>query len=322
MNFEEVSLESRPCLFGCEPNDELVLIGFDRLYNLPGQFQIVKCRTCGLMRTNPRPTAETIGFYYPDNYGPYEATRVDATEDAEVQQLSWKRRIKQLVKLNIDCLPRLEPGRVLEIGCASGGFLHRMARQGWIVQGIEFSETAASSARSLGHSVYAGALEAAPDPKQKYDLVVGWMVLEHLHAPIDALKKLHSWTRPDGWLAISIPNAGSFQLRVFKSAWFHLHLPHHLFHYNRRTLTKVLEAGGWKVERIFYQRVLGDLIASFGNVLTDRRLFTRLAAKLSSYPRWEGNLYLILYPLAYVLSIFGQTGSMTVWARRREIIQK
>ena len=144
------------------------------------------------------------------------------------------------------------------------------------------------------------------------------MVVEHLHAPIQALKKLHSWTCPDAWLAISIPNCGSFQWRVFKNAWFHLELPRHLFHFNRRTLTQVLAAGGWRVERIFYQRVLGDLIASLGNALYDRVLFTKLAKKLSSYPEWEGNLYLLMYPLAWVLSIFGQSGAMTVWARRNE----
>ena len=127
---DQVSLESCACPLGCEANDELMLVGFDRVHNLPGEFQVVKCRTCGLMRTNPRPTAATIGFYYPDNYRPYETTRIDVTAEAEVQRVSWKREIKQLIELNVDCLPRLPPGRMLEIGSASGAFLNRMAGQG------------------------------------------------------------------------------------------------------------------------------------------------------------------------------------------------
>jgi predicted SAM-dependent methyltransferase len=147
---------------------------------------------------------------------------------------------------------------------------------------------------------------------------VGWMVLEHLHDPVKALRKLHNWTSPGGWLVISLPNAGSFELSVFQSAWFHLHLPHHLYHYSPRTLGRVMEAGGWTIKKVFHQRLMSGLLASSGYALRDRGLFPRLADKLISFPEWEGNLYLILYPLAYLLSILGQSGSMTVWAKRRD----
>ena len=52
--------------------------------------------------------------------------------------------------------------------------------QGWEVEGIEFPETASEVASSLGYKVHRGPLETAPEPEQKYDLVVAWMVLEHL----------------------------------------------------------------------------------------------------------------------------------------------
>jgi len=322
MKYEEVILESRPCPLGCTQGDEVVLLGHDRLYGLPGEFRVVKCRACGLARTDPRPTPETMGFYYPDNYGPYESTRINLAEATNDGRPSLKRSIgrgvKRLFKLNLDPLPRLPPGRLLEIGSASGAFLHRMAGAGWEVQGIEFSETASSAARSLGHPVYTGALENAPEPQRKYDLVVGWMVLEHLHDPVEALRKLHNWTSPGGWLVVSLPDADSFGLAAFKSAWFHLHLPNHLYHYTPRTLKRVMEAGGWTIKKVFHQRLASDFVASTGYALRERGLFPRLAAKLISFPEWEGNLYLILYPVAYVLSILGQTGSMTVWAKRRD----
>jgi 2-polyprenyl-3-methyl-5-hydroxy-6-metoxy-1,4-benzoquinol methylase len=322
MRYDEVIMESRPCPLGCAPDDEVVLMGHDRLYGLPGEFQVVRCRACSLIRTDPRPTPATMSFYYPDNYGPYESTRLNrakATGGGRPSRIRiFGRSLKRLFKLNVDSLPRLRPGRLLEIGSASGAFMHRMAGAGWEVQGIEFSETAASSARALGYPVYAGALEDAPEPQSKYDLVVGWMVLEHLHDPVKALRKLHDWTNAGGWLVVSLPNAGSFELPVFKSAWFHLHLPHHLYHYNERTLCKVMEAGGWTIKKVFHQRLVSDLLASVGYALLDRGLFSWLAHRLVSFPEWEGNLYLVLYPFAYVLSILGQSGSMTVWATRRD----
>lgn len=52
----EVLLENvAACPLGCPPTDETILVGRDRLYNLPGEFTVVKCRTCGLKRTNPMP---------------------------------------------------------------------------------------------------------------------------------------------------------------------------------------------------------------------------------------------------------------------------
>ena len=58
----EILLESAACPIGCPPTDETILVDRDRLHNLPGEFTVVKCRNCGLMRTNPRPTPETNSF--------------------------------------------------------------------------------------------------------------------------------------------------------------------------------------------------------------------------------------------------------------------
>src|SRR5436190_7312462 len=66
-----LALEERPCPLGCAQADEPVLVARDRLHGRPGEFRVVRCRACGLMRTNPRPTAASIGRYYPDEYGPF-----------------------------------------------------------------------------------------------------------------------------------------------------------------------------------------------------------------------------------------------------------
>lgn len=319
---EDIVLDNHPCPLGCQLDDQPMLVGHDRLHNLPGEFQVVRCRACGLMRTDPRPTPETIGFYYPDDYGPYQDTRVNPNKGAEDQRPLWRRFVtrfrEQTIKFNSDRLPPLRTGRMLEIGCASGAFLHRMAGEGWEVEGIEFSEKAANSARSLGYRVHTGALETAPDPDKNYDLVVGWMVLEHLHDPVLALRKLRSWTRPGGWLVFSVPNAGSFEFSVFRSAWHATELPRHLYHYTPKALAKVLETGGWKIEKIFYQRVLGDLIASCGYILKDRNIAPSFAEELIKVPERTGRLYYALYPIACLLSIFGQSSRMTIWARRED----
>jgi SAM-dependent methyltransferase len=313
---DSVELESSPCPLGCKGEDSVVLTGYDRLNHLPGAYNVVRCIDCGLMRTNPRPTPETMGFYYPDNYGPYRSTRINP-DRRDNGQLSFCRGwVKSIFRFNSTCLPRLQPGRVLEIGCASGSFLHAMALKGWDVEGLEFSEKAVHAARTLGYKIYRNTLETAPDPVRSYDLIVGWMVFEHLHNPVLALQKLHRWIRSGGWLVLSVPNAGSREFKIFKDRWYALQLPNHLYHYTPVTLQRLFNREGWRIVKIFHQRTLSNLIASSGYWLGERNIFKKISDRLVRYPDDARRMQYVLYPLALILSFIGETGRMTVWARR------
>jgi 2-polyprenyl-3-methyl-5-hydroxy-6-metoxy-1,4-benzoquinol methylase len=318
VRFEDVIFESCPCPLGCKPNDELIVTAGDRINGLPGLFRVVRCQDCGLMRTDPRPTPSTIGFYYPDDYGPYLGTRAVSGLNSNRPPL-WKRRLRQAFKrvAQTDYLPLMEPGRMLELGCASGAFLQRMARDGWDVTGIEFSAAAAKAARCLGFQVHAGLLETAPDPEQPFDLVAGWMVFEHLHDPIGALRILHPWLKRDGWLVLAMPNAASIERAIFRDRWLAYHLPNHLFHFTPASLAMILDKGGFKLERVFHQRLLSNAIASTGYLLKDRKAAAHLAERLIKFPERGKKLHYVLFPLAFALSMFGQTGRMTVWARKK-----
>lgn len=313
---EMVSMESKVCPLGCSSNDEIVLFGYDLLHNLPGKFTVVKCNNCGLMRTNPRPTQETIGFYYPEDYGPYHGTKIKHVKnnnDTAINKL--KKIIENIVNFNIRQLPELPPGKMLEIGCASGSFLHEMAEKGWQVEGIEFSSTASDSARALGYLVHSGSLETAPEPSQKFDLVVGWMVFEHLHEPIDGLKKLRDWSSDDAHLVFTVPNAASLEFKIFKKYWYALQLPTHLFHFTPDTISAVLSASGWRLQKIYHQRVITNLVVSLGYVLREKG-FTSIANKFIQFPKSSGKWQYVLFPVAWIFSLFGQTGRMTIHARR------
>src|SRR6266545_1035326 len=284
------SLEDWDCPLGCPRGDDFVLEGRDRLHELPGRFQVVRCRSCGLLRTNPRPTASAMSSYYPDDYGPYAGTRI--REEHPDTRSGWRRWLSDIVAGITDRdtqrLPPLPPGRLLEIGSASGSYLQQMSKAGWDVEGIEFSENAAAQARAAGYRVRSGTVEAAAEPKEPFDLVVAWMVLEHLHDPVLALRRIREWTSPGAWLVASVPNAGCWELRAFSDAWYALHLPNHLWHPTVPTLSRVLERAGWKLERVVFHRDLRDLVGSLGYVMEDRGWLPRLAARLKAFPEAGG----------------------------------
>ena len=64
--------EETKCPVCNHDNTARVFIGRDRLCKKEGQFQAVQCKLCGLIYTNPRPTQETMGYFYPPSYAPYQ----------------------------------------------------------------------------------------------------------------------------------------------------------------------------------------------------------------------------------------------------------
>jgi 2-polyprenyl-3-methyl-5-hydroxy-6-metoxy-1,4-benzoquinol methylase len=292
---------------GCAAADEFVLTGHDRLYGLPGEFSVVRCRVCGLLRTDPRPTQSGISCYYPENYEPHQV----GSPGKGLHRSRLRERASQLLGVGGQRLPPLPPGRMLEIGCANGAFLEVMRVQGWQVEGVEPCERPAAAARARGFAVDSQPIEELSRPDSSFDLVVGWMVLEHLHHPVTVLQKLRSWTRPGGWLVISTPDLSGLDFRLFGTCSYSLDLPRHLHHFTSRTLHRILRKGGWTVQKRFYHRTLNSLLASAGCALQERRRIPPLAHWLV-----HGRSRAWLYPAAWVLALAGQTGRITVWARR------
>lgn len=305
-------IEGAPCVLGCDTASVAVVEGGDRELGLPGHFAVVRCRRCGLMRTDPRPTRAAMAGYYPSSYAPFRPP--GPARERERGGLAVA--IRRIVRLHERDIPPGPTGRALEVGCASGAYLSVLRRAGWDVSGIEFSQDAAATARAQGFDVTVGPLETVPLPSKPVDLVVAWMVLEHLHDPVVALRRLRSIVQPHGWLACSVPDAGSLERRVFGRHWYALQLPRHLHHFDLSTLSQVLEAGGWTVQEVKRQRVLLNLVGSLGRVLEDRRGPLGAAGRrLATFPSRARRFNVIAYPVAVLLAAVGQTGRMTVWAR-------
>lgn len=308
-----VELEEVACPLGCGSRDRVVLEGTDWIYGIPGKFAVVRCERCGLMRTSPRPTSETIAAYYPSNYGPHAVGQLPAPGDEP--RRSWKSSLRALFEFNTERIPNVVPGRLLEVGCATGTFLDAMRSRGWDVTGIERSQHAADVARRKGLRVLTTPIESAPLANETFDLIVAWMALEHFHEPVAALRRLRDWITPQGCLAASVPDASAFGLRIFGASWYALGLPVHLFHFTPQTLRKVLEASGWRLERVHHQRLMNNILPSVGRVLSRVPVLRAASQPLIAFPERTGYHNYALYPLAAALAAMHQTGAITFWAK-------
>jgi SAM-dependent methyltransferase len=312
-----VVLEECNCPLGCSKDDGVILRGFDRINNIPGQFTLVRCNHCELMRTNPRPTPETISAYYPSSYGPYLGT---IARKPSLTRFLLSSLVKKFIDFRVEAIPDIKRGYALEFGCASGSYLCKLAIEGWIPVGIEFSRDAADRARDLGFEVYVGAIENISLPESKFDLVVGWMVLEHLHQPVEVLKSMHIATNKGAWMAISVPNCADLSFVKFCGDWFPLQLPTHLFHFTPSSLRKVLDAGGWEIKRCMHQRIIVDWLLSIALARLALRPQCHWAQLVLRLPEGRTGLLLnlLLYPFALITSSLGVGTRMTVWAQRKD----
>jgi len=107
-------------------------------------------------------------------------------------------------------------GRVLDLGCASGGLLALLRPHASHLAGLELSATAARAAAAVADEVVAGALEAPglPFEPASFDLVILADVLEHLADPVAALRRATGWARPGAAVLVSVPNVAHWQARL------------------------------------------------------------------------------------------------------------
>ena len=108
----------------------------------------------------------------------------------------------------VDFLPRI--GRVLEVGCGSGGMLAAASKQGIAIEGVDiaFRWLVAARARlgSKQNQVYAANGERLPWSDASFSCVFADSVLEHLDDPPAALREWYRVTKPGAALVLVSPN--------------------------------------------------------------------------------------------------------------------
>lgn len=253
----------------------------DRLFGAGGTWTLVQCtsRACGLIWLNPMPLEEDIARAY-ENYYTHE-DRVRAQSSVLLQLYAAAKRgylhrrygyfphaqsvasrlagwllylhpgRRAVVDFSVMWLQRKAGGRLLDVGCGSGDFLHDMQALGWQVEGVDFDPAAASNAGAKGVRVYAGSLASQHFPDESFDAITLSHFIEHVHEPQQLLEECRRILKPGGRLVMVTPNTESYGHRRYRDAWMHLDPPRHLHLFNCGTLECLTERAGLQVERVF-----------------------------------------------------------------------
>ena len=205
------------------------------------EFNIVTCTRCQLGITNPRPNQESIGRYY-------ESPRYISHSGGTASLID---RLYKIVRSynagkKLDLISRFATTpHILDYGCGTGHFLQSAIKRRWSGAGVE------PSAEARKH--ISPNLEIHSNLQQvttSFHVITLWHVLEHVHNLRDTLTDLRQRLKPGGIIFIAVPNHESFDALHYGKYWAGYDVPRHLWHFNKGSLTQLLESNHFRLLQI------------------------------------------------------------------------
>lgn len=235
----------------CGSENFVHLFSASHYLSYPEEFNIVKCKDCGLVFLNPRPDDEELNKYYSPEYF------------SEVAEPGFFKRCFALDKVRL--IKNLKSrGRLLDVGCGRGEFLQQMEDYGWEVWGVDTSAVACkyTQERLRNGKIFNQDLLTSNLPEAYFDIVTFWHSLEHLKDPFSSLTEARRILKEDGILVIACPNFSSFSSKFFKRRWYALDTPFHLYQFSPLTLQKLLKRAGFRISKLSYgQDLFSDMVS-------------------------------------------------------------
>lgn len=232
----------------------------DRMFDIPGIFDVKRCRRCGLVFFDPQPTKEILKKHYPDQQYYSYKIEIKGLSGLISQFRSYliKHYYKPTIYSRVFSLivqgvpgipkkPRKVTARILDVGCGSGKTLALLQGLGWNVYGLEIDKNAVriALARGLVNVKLGGYEKIANFPNNYFDCIRLYHVIEHIPNPRDCLQLIRKKLKPGGEVILGTPNSDSTVGKLFGKFWYNLDIPRHLFIFSPKTLSMIAKSEGF-----------------------------------------------------------------------------
>jgi len=198
---------------------------------------IVACRDCGFVFKSVQPTAHYLEQHYvqlPRDY--IERVAEEFTEHREDYRVAREILLK--------AFPR--GAAILDVGCATGYFLHSLGKA-WEKDGLEIFHLAAERARQRGDiSVHECEIGSAGFASESFDVVCSFDVVEHLPDPRAFFREAHRILKPSGWLLLGTGDSRSAGALLSGNRWAYFSIPEHVSFFNKSSLSIGLRKVGFR----------------------------------------------------------------------------
>ncbi|MEE2673391.1 MAG: class I SAM-dependent methyltransferase [Myxococcota bacterium] len=218
--------------------------GYEERFEKLGR-RFLACRQCGLVRIEPMPSAESLEAYYQNEYGGGRYT--EFAEAESMRRLIATHRIER-IQGHLDDESR--SGRWLDVGCTTGDFIAACVETGAKGEGVDISSEAVAQATRRGLVAHHSRIEDF-SPSSPYRVITAFDVIEHLLDPRSFVRRLRSWLCDDGCLVLTTPDVSSiFPRWLMRSHWFYYWPDEHLFYFDPKTISRLLEEEGFAVAEV------------------------------------------------------------------------
>lgn len=180
-------------------------------------------------------------------------------------------------------------GNLLDLGCGVGLFLESInetAHFRWRFYGVDInSKLIKVVKRRLGRNVsslYTGRLTSLKLKKNYFDCVTCFDVLEHDDKLELTLKEIKRILKPSGVLLIQSPNYRSVMAYLSGSLWDWWAVPDHIFHFDAKSLSRILEKVGFRIKKLYTWDPQGEFISNIRGSVKSRLCSGRAIGKLIS----------------------------------------
>ena len=211
-------------------------------------FTIMKCNDCTLMFTQDIPSAADIGRYYASE----DYISHSDTQEGMINKLyhAIRKRTLNGKKKLLQKETGKATGKIADIGCGTGAFLHTMKQAGWNITGVEPDEAARKKAAALYSIEPRPAEELNSLPQNEFDGITLWHVLEHVHDLHGYIAQLKNMLAENGKLFIAVPNYTSHDAVHYGSFWAAYDVPRHLYHFSPQSMRALLQLHGLTVKKV------------------------------------------------------------------------
>lgn len=243
-----------PCPI-CQSKDTFVYLS--GIYDAE-KTDVMECRNCGVQFLNPRMSIREENEYY-RNYYLSQVPRYASEALASLENVQSKvYRYYRENKKNYSFIRNTDS--VLEIGSGSGPFLKFLHKDLSCskVHAVEKSEANLQFLRKnfIDYSFYEDVEEVK---KLRFDLIVGFMVFEHLRDPETFLREMGSLLHDSGRILLEIPNKREPLFLFYHNEGYRkfYYQKQHYFVHCEKSLEVLAKKTGLTVDAFYYAQNYG-----------------------------------------------------------------
>jgi SAM-dependent methyltransferase len=246
----------------------------EMMYGTGEEFDYLECADCGCLQLQTIPP--DLARYYPSDYVSFSPPPARSRGPLALRARRCRARHylgrRSALGYLFSAFSKRPPyfdwlagwgldtdSRILDVGCGTGSLLLRMAGDG-------FSRLTGIDLFIGGDIAYPGGVRihrsSVHELDGKFDFIMLHHSFEHMTDPVPVLGKLRALLDVRGTILIRIPVADCYAWRKYRTCWFEIDAPRHMFLHTTRSMHLLAQQAGFRVVRQFRDSTSEQFILS------------------------------------------------------------